>query len=214
MRYKVVLFDLDGTLVDTSDESLISQQKAAKKLGLKPFEKTDVAVFMGPSLYETATVHYRLDTEEAARYVELVGKHFDEAGGTVYPGVNTLLAELKAAKIRLGICTMKHEPTAHLTMKEKELFSYFEVIAGVDDAAPRSKAETIKDCLKRMEVFQKEEVLFVGDTAGDGLAAKETGIDFAAALYGFGFAEGVPKEIPCVFKIFYPEELKSLLFST
>ena len=193
MRYQTVLFDLDGTIMDTSHTALACYRYAAQRLGLPLPDERDLPVLMGPPMYETATRFFGLAPARAAEFVRLAREYFDPRGmveAILYPRVRETVERLRAAGIRTGIATTKAEDQAVETLRYWKLSDLFEQVCGVDDAAPRTKCESIAECLARLGISERSRVLFFGDAPTDAAAARDAGVDFAAALWGFGFPGG------------------------
>lgn len=193
MRYSTVLFDLDGTLVDSSPGILASNVYAAKKLGIPPITEAQIPRIMGPSLLDNARDYYHLEGARAQQFVAAIREQYDTEGVymcRIYPGIPRLLEELQAAGIKTAVCTMKNEEQAVVGLRHFGLARHLDLICGIDDDHPTEKWQTIDRCLALLDVTDRREVALVGDTLLDAQAAHRSHLDFVAATYGFGFRNG------------------------
>lgn len=106
-----------------------------------------------------------------------------------YQGMSALLATLKARGKSLGLATLKNEIFAAEMLKNLGLVSYFDAIRGMDQGDTLTKAQLLKRCMEDLSAPAGETIL-VGDSEYDALGALETGIDFLAVTYGYGFPQG------------------------
>ena len=97
-----------------------------------------------------------------------------------------MLKELKKRGYLLAVATLKAEKFAIPMLESLGVAKYFDIIHGVDDKDTRTKASLIELCMHELNVSTKETAL-VGDSSHDAVGAKKAGVDFIAALYGFGF---------------------------
>ena len=215
MRYHTVLWDLDGTLVDSSPGVRTALAAACAAAGVPMLPEEEFWRSMGPAVRDNARINFGLSGDREERFVETFLEIYAalpwERSGSLYPGIFTLLGRLTDAKIKSAVCTMKDEKSAVEMLTSYDVSPFFETIAGVDDAAPCRKEETIADCMLRLGVPWREGVLMVGDTLLDAEAAAKAGVDFAAALWGFGFGHGELARCSAVCAAETPEELGRFL---
>lgn len=184
---KAILFDQDGTLLDSAPGIKRCANFTLEKLGypLIPYKELDF--FIGPPLKEC----FRLagvkdeDLEEAIR---IFRGEYESKGGFeayVYPDVEKTLQELKSRGHRLFVCTCKIQTTSGPILSKFGLRSYFDGIYGVSrDGSVSTKSQVIKVCLRNESLGI--EAIMVGDTELDVFGAKENGIPCLAADYGYG----------------------------
>ncbi|MGB8453268.1 MAG: HAD family hydrolase [Anaerocolumna sp.] len=186
-----IIFDLDGTLWDSTDAAAVIWKEAAAKYpevsdvinadrlkalyGL-PLEEIAIKLLPGVSK-ETAIKIMRESITKQCPYLEKVG-------GILFTGLEETLKGLKE-KYRLFIVSNCEEGYIQCFLKAHQLQDYFE-----DFEYPgRSgvlKADNIRLIIERNQL---EAPIYVGDTKGDATATKEVGIPFVYARYGFGNAE-------------------------
>ena len=190
-HYELILFDLDGTLLDTSPGIFNSVRYAQAQLGLTPIADERLREFVGPppkSMYQRI---YGLNEDRAL----LAAQKHREYGRTkaiyeaeIYPGIPELLASLKAAGYKLAVATLKAETIARTILEHYKIAAYFDTIVGMDPAETLTKRMTID--LAKERTGSTGPAILVGDSIYDHTGAMEAGIDFLGVLYGFGFAQG------------------------
>lgn len=190
-KYKCVIFDLDGTLVNTFPGIFNSYQYASGKMGLpSPTEKI-VGEAIGAPLKEVFIDRYGLSEEDANEAMKHYRQYYAEHGvleATHYDGMEDTLKFLKNAGYLLGVATLKKETFAKTILDILGLSQYMDVIVGMDDGDHLTKAEMIKKVLDLLNQ-EKSKAVLVGDSSYDAIGAKEAGVDFVAVTYGFGFNE-------------------------
>jgi phosphoglycolate phosphatase-like HAD superfamily hydrolase len=107
----------------------------------------------------------------------------------LFDGIPALLAELRAAGVRLAVATSKAEPTARRILAHFGLDGHFEVIAGASpDGSRAAKRDVVAHALAQLEPLP-ERVLMVGDRSHDVEGAAEHGIDTVVVGWGYGAAD-------------------------
>lgn len=188
-KYRAVLFDLDGTLLDTSRGILncISYAEAVMPLPALSLERK--RSFIGPPLLESFMREYSLDEEGAMRAATVYRDRYREKGmleAEVYPDIPDLLASLKNAGYIMAVATLKLGDYADKVISSFGLSPYFHCVCGTDEKGTVTKAEIINRCLERMGAAASEAVL-IGDSSFDRNGARQAGVDFIGVSYGFGF---------------------------
>lgn len=190
LNHKLVIFDLDGTLMNTSPGIFTTANWTMKELGL-PIE-TDVkqlSKFVGPPLKDCFRVTYNLKEELIDKACEIYRKGYFEHGqylATVYDGMEDLLKTLNDNGIDCAVGTLKYEEVARNMIKDKGLDKYFKKIYGTDTSGNISKSDICKRIVEELG-HRKEDSILIGDTLSDLNGAKGANINFMAVTYGFGF---------------------------
>src|SRR5215211_4431419 len=181
MHSRVVLFDLDGTLIDSGAIILASMRHAAETVLERriPDEELMAAVG-GPGLVAQMRA---LDPEHAEELVRVYRELHEELQAC--PGVLDVLPELTRRGARLGIVTAKRLPTVRLALDViPELERYFDVVVGAEDTERhKPHPDPILEALERLEA-QPEESAYVGDSPFDVQAAKAAGVRAVAVTWG------------------------------
>ena len=190
MKYRTVLFDLDGTLLDTRPGIIRSMKATLDRLGIRQPPEESLNAFIGPPLRDCFTAVCGLSDDIADRAVEIYRRHLVESGGiydcNVYPGIPQLLGKLKSSGCRLGVATSKATWLARDVLAHKGLAAFFDTISGSQERGD-TKAESIRQALARL-ASGKDGAVLVGDRKFDAQGARETGIDCIGVRYGYGTA--------------------------
>ena len=185
MRFPIVLFDLDGTLIDSGPIILASMRHASVTvLGLEPDEERVRAAIGGPGL----TAQMRdLDPDRVDELVAAYRAHNEPLHATLeaFEGVFEMLAELDRRGHRLGIVTAKRIATVELAFERFPLLRELtEVLVGAEDTERHTpNPEPVLAALRRLGAAP-EDAAYVGDSPFDVRAAKAAGA-FAVAV-GWG----------------------------
>lgn len=215
MKYPVVIFDLDGTLADTSFGIIHSLKAMEKELGLAGLPQETLRKFVGPVFSEALKEYYHVTEEQVPRMIEVFRKNYAQQGykqTKPYPGIHRLLKEIKKLGGKIGVATVKNARMTELTLQELGLWDEFDYIAS-NHGEHIDKKTLILQVLQALACGDKSQAVLVGDTHYDGFGAKEAGIAFIAQMYGFGFSQGASPfgGFDCVFQAHTPEELASFL---
>lgn len=189
-RYDVILFDLDGTLTDSSPGIINSIIYALNKYGISVEDTAILRKFLGPPLHESFKEHFGFDDEKAMEAVNYYREYFSTKGlleNRVYDGIPELLKNLADNGKRLIVATSKPQEFTDRIMQHFDLEKYFEFIAGSNMDGTRSKkAEVIEYALNKCRITDKSNVVMVGDRKHDIIGAKAVGIDSIGVEYGYG----------------------------
>lgn len=195
---KVILFDLDGTLVDTGPGIIRSLGYAMDKLGILVNDPTELHKFIGPPLRESFQQFYGLDQEQTELGVLYYREHYRAEGMyevEFYPGMKELLERLKASGKTLAVATSKPEEFAIKILEKIDFAKYFSYICGSTlDLQRTTKTEVIAYALQCCAVTDFSSVVIVGDRKYDVFGAKQVGIDSIGVLFGYGNREELEQE--------------------
>lgn len=184
---QLVIFDLDGTLTDSAAGIVASFLHALDHIGA-PVPGGDLAVrIVGPPMDDTLrSMGLGADAEAAIAAFRAEYGTRGWAMNTPFDGIEALLADLRAAGVRLAVATSKLEPTARRILAHFGLERHFEVIAGASpDGARKTKIEVLAHALSQLEPLP-ERVLMVGDRSHDVDGAAAHGIDTVVVGWGYG----------------------------
>ena len=186
---KNVLFDLDGTLLDTRDGILESIKHAAKELGYRELSLEEQLSFVGPPIQKSFMDHYGCDKEEAQRAADIFRAFYSTQTllmASPYDGIYELCEGLKENGIKMAVATYKREDYALTLLKHFRFHEYCEVMHGADGENVLKKEDIVRMCIEELGA-RKEECVLIGDTDNDAKRAAAAGIPFIAVTYGFGF---------------------------
>ncbi|WP_372887813.1 phosphoglycolate phosphatase [Shimia sp.] len=186
---KTVVFDLDGTLIDSAPDIHAACEKMLLQEGRRPLPLETVRSFIGngvPKLVERVIEASGLAGEELPRLTADFLSHYEAAPSaltTVYPGARSLLRELKARGYGVGLCTNKPEAPTRAILRDLDLERYFDAIVG-GDTLQRRKPDPAP-LLRVFEQLGATGRLYVGDSEVDAETAQRANLPFALYLPGY-----------------------------
>ena len=210
-KYRVVLFDLDGTLCDT-DEMIVQTMFAIYK-DYKPRivrTREELYYFSGPPIRETLKNEFPdYDPDQMYDVFKKVSKEFYSPCVKAYKDEKEVLKELKEKGYILGVVTNKGLPLTIYSLEICHIESFFDVIISADDVPiPKPNPTGILKALETLGIKNKGDVLYVGDNDIDYFTAENAGVDCLLVSWG-------PREIKCLDKAKYEaksyNELKGIL---
>ncbi|MCQ2284706.1 MAG: HAD hydrolase-like protein [Bacteroidales bacterium] len=188
-RYNTIIFDLDGTIADTSEGIYNCIRFVQEKLRLPAITSEQMRSHIGPPMQESYARNFGLS---GAQLDEAVSYHKEYAltkglyEATLYPGIPTLLQSLSDEGCRLAMATLKFEETARKMLDYLKVSSYFHAICGTLSQIKLTKAQLLAKSIERCK-SSKSNALLIGDSSYDAIGAHQAGIDFLGVTYGFGF---------------------------
>jgi phosphoglycolate phosphatase len=191
--HNTVIFDMDGTLINTSKGIFATANYTMKALGFEELPESQLRKFVGPPLPSCFRIACGLDENLIESACDIYRDEYIKGNmylGDVYPGIESLLDTLTQKGITLGVATLKTEEMAINILKEKGLFSYFSSIKGADINDKLTKAQIIRNVLDALNISDYATVMMVGDTPHDGDGAVAVGVDFLGVDWGFGYHKG------------------------
>lgn len=202
---RLVMFDLDGTLVDSVPDLAAAVDKTLILLGQPAAGVERVRDWVGNGarvLVRRALAgglqHERIDDADAEQALELFMQAYAEnhALTTVYPGVREVLDWLRGQGVELAVVTNKPERFVAPLLDEKGLGGYFRWIIG-GDTLPQQKPDpaALLHVLQLARV-EADEALFIGDSRNDVLAAQAAGVLCVAVSYGYNHGRPIAEEQP------------------
>ncbi|MDE5868076.1 MAG: prolipoprotein diacylglyceryl transferase [Anaeroplasmataceae bacterium] len=183
-RYDTILFDLDGTLLDTKE--LITRSFVHTFEHFKPgytLSDEELDSFFGPSLKQTFSKYTddpKLIDEMIVYYREFNVACHDEMV-KIFPGAKQLIRTLARKKYHLGVVSSKKTDLVEHGLELFGIRKYFKLVIGEEDVKnPKPDPEGI---LKAIKIFDSKKALYVGDGLGDIAAGKNANIDTVGVLY-------------------------------
>lgn len=198
LRYRAVLFDLDGTLVDSYAALTEAVNHARRGEGLHDLDAERIRTLVGDGLEKLLQRAFGRDEIER-HTVEAFETRYDEVcceGSRVLADVESTLEQLAARGIAMGVCTNKPTVFSRKILDFVGLSRYFRAIVGPDLAGAR-KPEA-RHLLVTLEAARcaAEETLFVGDMPIDVRAARNSGVDVAVVPTGSSSREQLVAAAP------------------
>jgi len=193
-KYSLVLFDFDGTLMNTSSGIFDTVYYVMKTLNREIDENCDINKFIGPPLNLCFSEVMGLEEELVEGAMNIYRKRYKEKGqfmAEFYEGILPLLKWLKTTEIKIGIATLKNTFLAESMVNYFGLEPYMDGVFGMtSNSENESKAQIIRYALDYFKVAPEKAVL-IGDTLLDFEGSREVGLDFIGAGFGFGFKNDV-----------------------
>lgn len=186
-----IVFDLDGTLIDSAPSILASMQAAFEKTGIEPLMPLTSAL-IGPPLAQTVLFLLPPDRTHAMQdVVQGFKSHYDVVGyqqSRVYPGVHDMLQALGGRPVRLHIATNKRITPTHRILEHLGWKALFISVNALNSSSPALPHKTAM--LQRLRHDLADDApLYVGDRSEDAEAAQASGMPFLWASRGYGGPE-------------------------
>ena len=194
-----ILFDLDGTLVDTAPDLMDAHNHVMKKFGHKEKELSDIKSLAGKGAWVMMQRSFRqeikdekIKKEMTKEFIDFYSKNIDR-GSKPINGVMEFLQWAKDKNISMAVCTNKQERLAVDLLKKLKMYEYFEYVAG-SDTFPFNKPDP-RHLTDVVEIIQGDlkKTIMVGDSEVDGMSAENAKIPFV--LVKDGYTEKSTKEI-------------------
>ena len=194
---QLVIFDLDGTLTDSAHGIVSSFRHALGEVGAAVPDGDLASRIVGPPMHLTLRemgLGEHADAAIAAYRADYTSRGW--AMNRVFDGIPELIADLRAAGVRLAVATSKAEPTAQRIVAHFGLDDHFEVIAGASvDGSRATKADVVAHALAQLQPLP-ERVLMVGDRSHDVEGAALHGIETVVVGWGYGRADFEQPDAP------------------
>ncbi len=190
--WSCVLFDLDGTLVDSAPGITRSLARTFEEMGLGTHSPDDLMKYVGPPLYDTLRVHGGLDDATAERALEIyreISVESDVVDNAVFPGIVGLLADLNAIGVPLALATSKPLSRAARVLEHFDLAKYFTFVGAASEDETRSlKADVVAYTLEQLAAngVDVSGPIMVGDRSYDVRGALENEVPTIMVEWGYG----------------------------
>lgn len=195
--YDYLLFDLDGTVVDSGLGVTNSVIYALKKWGIEVENREKLYVFLGPPLVDSFSEHFGFSHDDSLRCVEYYREYYNEKGifeNTVYDGIVDVLVKARDMGKKIILATSKPEEYAKQILEHLGLLDHFDFVAGATmDESRNEKSGVIRYALESLKIDDVSKIVMIGDRKYDVLGAAEHGIETIGVLFGFGDEEELLK---------------------
>ena len=187
---KLIIFGFEGTIVDTSPGILFCFNATALSMGYAPIPHESLYGIIGIPLDQGFRRLYGMKEDEIEYAVNNYSKLYSMKGEEmlmVYSGVQECLESLKENGCKLAIATQQHRKyISNMLETYKEIGDLFDVVCATDVDTNLNKRDMILQACNTLGI-PGEDALVVGDSYLEAEGARDAGVDFAAALYGWGF---------------------------
>ena len=208
---ELIIFDLDGTLVDSKEAIARGVNFVLKKVGLQEKPKAEIISYIGTwldNLIKKSLGPKQQALFEKAKFIFENYRQASPDSSLLYPGVKDILEHFKNKK--KIIVTNRNYKFTLPTLKKLGIYDYFEDIIGGDDLTCLKPSGCPLDMAINRRKIDKDKIIIVGDMDIDILAGKEAGIATCAVTYGIGKKEDILKASPD-FIIDKISELKNII---
>lgn len=190
-KYDTVIFDFDGTVVDTGEGILKSLQYSFEQMGHEVPDLSDLKKFIGPPIHYSYKTYYNVPEEEIDAYIAKYRERYRAKGiyeCYLYDGMRETIETLRKNGVKIGIASSKPLSLIQDVMAHLKITDLFDAVVGVllDNSQHSGKTQLIEDAMEKLGAADKEKVLMVGDRCYDIDGAAGAGVDCCAVLFGYG----------------------------
>ena len=193
---KAIIFDLDGTLWDATDQTCESFNNVLRKHGYEGVSKKKVCDNFGNNKIQTIShffpdFPYEIGNKLIDEIDDDIIENIDKNDNIIYPGVSEVLDILSKKYSLFIVSNNAHGSYIEKFLKAGNFYAYFKDYVAASELSI-TKSEAIKQIIENNMINR---AVYVGDTDKDKIAADECGIPFIQSLYGFG------EDLNCIYKI-------------
>jgi len=205
-KKKLIIFDMDGTLVNSSITIANAINYVRKNLGFEPMDEEHILRLVNDHTINPAQTFYHakaFDKDHEKWFAEYYTKNH-ESELVLYKGIKELLIALKEKGKKLAVATNAYRGSTIESLTHLQVYDLFDAITCYDDV-PQGKPhpDMLYKLLDELDV-REDEAIFIGDGPRDEIAAKEAKMDYI--MVDWGFTEHVDKDVVCSV-----EELRNML---
>ena len=214
LPFTAVLFDLDGTIVDSASGITDSLAYTYEQMGLPVPSPAKMLEWVGPPIMDSFRDLAGLDQQESLRALDIYREHYLGSGNAyapAYPGIVDVLRAIADDGIPLSLATSKPEGTARAMLDSLGIVGLFTEITGSsDDETRSSKADVVAEALRRLATDGADisHAVMVGDRRHDIEGAAEHHVPTIFVTWGYGAPE---EEAGAIAVVNTPAELLAAL---
>ncbi|MGL4473850.1 MAG: phosphoglycolate phosphatase [Shewanella sp.] len=197
---RAVAFDLDGTLVDSVPDLCLATQATLADLGLKTCTENQVRAWVGNGAHMlmrramTHALETEVDEAELTAAMPLFMQYYEQhlhGRSLLYPDVLAVLTRLKQSGLRLAVVTNKPYRFTVPLLASLGISDLFELVLGGDSLAAMKPDPMPLNHLLTEWSLKPEQLLMVGDSKNDILAAKAANLASIGLTYGYNYGEDI-----------------------
>ena len=189
MKYRTILFDLDGTLTRSEEGITRSALYAAEKMGFTGYTKEQMLTFIGPPLHHSFQRVMGMTPEQADQAIVYYRERFSTIGwaeNEVYEGIPQLMRSLKMNGAKIAMATAKPQVFAEKISKKFGFEPYLDALVGPNlSKKDAGKADIVKSAMEALG----GPFVMVGDRCFDVEGGRANGVDTIGVTYGYGTEE-------------------------
>lgn len=204
MIFTHLLFDLDGTLIDSKQGIFNAVNYTLDKMGI-PHESrpSNLNPFIGPPLRDSFRDLFNFNDEDAETATVIYREYYGRQGlfeYEIYSGIADSINYLHVRGLQISLVTSKAEVYAKRITASTPFYNCFNTISGCElDGRRSTKLELIDYTLEKLNIEPSPSILMIGDRYHDIRGARLAGISSAAVLYGYGSREELEEESPTLY---------------
>lgn len=216
-----ILFDLDGTLVDTADDIISAINNLCVELN-KPIVdpkmlKDNTSFGLERILPIALNINIKeIDLEDLKKLKNRFRELYRESnfiGSKLFPGIRSLISNLQQNGFKIGVVTNKTLEFARLVLDKVDLLSTVDCLVAADMVPkPKPAPDSVLLAMEKLQVNSKE-CIFVGDAEQDIIAGNSAGVRTVAALFGYIGDKAIAKGWPANYFVTQPTEIWPLVQS-
>jgi len=191
MKYKAIILDLDGTLLDTILDITVTMNEALKRYNYPTFSVEDYKYFVGKGVDNLITRVIKAAEISETAFPDLKSAYYEiykkqsKIHTKAYPGIKELIKKIKAKGLSVNVLSNKpHFQTVDVINHYFNPNTFTLVYGKKEEFLPKPDPASALDLIRKLKV-DNEEVLYVGDTETDILTAKNAGFKAVGVLWGF-----------------------------
>jgi phosphoglycolate phosphatase len=185
-KYPLIVFDWDGTLMDSTAGIALSIQEAAREMGLPVPAREAASHVIGLGLQDSLRGAVpSLPVERYMDFVALYRKHFNaqQEAMDLFPGVREMLEDLCSREFKLALATGKSRRGLDLALQATGIGGHFVASRCADETQPKPHPAMLLELMDEL-ALSAGELLMIGDTSHDLGMANSAGVDAVAVSYG------------------------------
>ena len=187
MSKKLIIFDMDGTLVNSSVTIANAINFVRKNLGFEPMEQEKILRMVNDHTLNPAQTFYHeksFDKDHERWFSDYYSKNHGKEL-VLYSGIKELMEDLKKQGHSLAVATNAYRGSTIESLTHLEIYDYFDAIACYDDVAKgKPYPDMLHKILKELN-HKSEDTIFIGDGSRDEMASKRANIDYIMVNWGF-----------------------------
>lgn len=214
-KYDAVFFDFDGTIADTGVGIFNSVRFAVAAMGFDPLPEDRLRTFIGPPVFDSFKRELDMTDKQSEKAVEKYRENYIRSGIyqlEMYPGIETLIKELKKSGIKVAIASSKPEKFVIKVIDYLKISHLIDFIAAPEsDNAPEGKAVLVERAVKHFGV-KKSKALMIGDRYFDIDGANGAGVESIGVTFGYGSEEEL-RSAGATYLADSADDIRKLIFS-
>lgn len=189
-HFDLAVFDVDGTLLDTTEGVLSAVKYTIDHFGFEPLSEESLKKFIGPPIQDSFAAAYGLSgniLQEIAGVFRNRYKDADLLKAVPYDGIYDTMRQIVGRNVKIAVATYKRQDYAEKILCHFGFDEFTSIMYGADHENKLKKRDIIEKCIKDSGIVDYSKVVMIGDSDNDAIGAAAIGVNFIAVTYGFGF---------------------------